>query len=97
MIEKMIDILKNAKLSQHGIKVLKADFQRIFKTFCEYLDEFFYNQVGDIVFLVEIFSTPKEAVDTFISSINTEIENRRFKYDPELLKILIKKRKGLKN
>jgi hypothetical protein len=93
IIEKMIDVLKNARFSEYGVKVLKADFQRIFKTFCEYLEEYYYNQINDIVFLIEIFSTPKESVDSFIDTISTDMEK---KYDVELLKMLVKKRKNLK-
>jgi hypothetical protein len=40
--DKLTDILKNAKLNENGVKLLKADFQRMLKTFCEGVDEFFF-------------------------------------------------------
>jgi hypothetical protein len=90
MYEKLIDIIKNAKINEQGVKVLKADFQKIFKTFAERLDEFYYAQLHNIVYLVEIFTTPREAIDTFLDTLKGD------KYDPELLKILVKKRNSLK-
>lgn len=95
LTEKMIDILKNAKFTENGIKILKNDYQRIFKVYCEYLDEFYYNQISEVVFLVELFVMPREDVESFIQTINLNNKGNS-KYDPELLKVLAKKRKGLK-
>jgi hypothetical protein len=92
----MIDILKNARLSENGLKILRADFQYIFKLTCEFMDEMFYNQIAEILYLVEIFTIPKEEIDDFVNSLK-EGESKKQKYDPELIKILAKKRKALKN
>jgi hypothetical protein len=89
--DKLTDILKNAKLNENGVKLLKADFQRMLKTFCEGVDEFFFSQIHDTVFLLEIFTTPRDSAETFVDAIDKN------KHDQELLKILIKKRKGLKS
>jgi len=94
--DKLIDILKNAKISKEGTMLLKSDFKLVFKTFAEKLDEKFYIQIHDVIFLVEIFSTSSDALDTFNETFNPEGENKKRKYDPELIKIIIKKRKGLK-
>jgi hypothetical protein len=92
----MVDILKNARLSENGIKILRADFRYLFKISCEFMDEIFFTQINDILYLVEIFTIPKDNVDDFIHSLK-EGEGMKSKYDPELIKILAKKRKALKN
>jgi len=93
-MDKMIEILKNAKLNDNGIKLLYNDFTTLTKLSCEYMYETFYNQINYIKYLVEMFNIPKEGVDTFVEGLMCE---EKFKYDGELLKILVKKRKGLKN
>jgi hypothetical protein len=86
----MIDILKNSKFNEQGGKILTNDFQKIAKTFAEKLDEFYLNQIYIMVYLVEIFSTPKNGIDAFLETLSKD------KYDPELLKIVVKKRNSLK-
>ena len=94
--DKLIDILKNAKISKEGTLLLKADYKLVFKTFAEKLDEKFYMQIHDVIFLVEIFSTSSDALDSFNDTFNAEGENKKRKYDQELIKIIIKKRKAIK-
>ena len=94
--DKLIDILKNAKISKEGALLLKADYKLVFKTFAEKLDEKFYMQIHDVIFLVEIFSTSSDALDSFNDTFNSEGENKKRKYDQELIKIIIKKRKAIK-
>jgi hypothetical protein len=93
--DKLIDILKNAKITKEGTILLKADFKLMFKIFAEKLDEKFYMQIHDVLFLVEIFSTSSDALESFNDTFNAEGENKKRKYDPELIKIIIKKRKAL--
>jgi hypothetical protein len=92
----MVDILKNARFSENGLKILRADFQYIFKICCEYMDEMFYNQIAEVLYLVEIFTIQKDSIDEFVNSLK-ESDNKKSKYDTELIKVLVKKRKALKN
>lgn len=94
-VEKLIDVLKNAKISEVGVNFLTNDFLLVFKTFAERLEPQFFNKINELRFLVEIFTHKKEDVDIFVSEINVG-ENNKSVYDPELLKILVKKRKALK-
>ena len=89
MSDKMIDILKSAKLNEYGVSVLKADFQKISNVFAERLEEFYYNRIFSINYLVEIFTTSKSGIDQFMDGLRKDL------YDAELLKILLKKRNGL--
>lgn len=93
--EKLIDILKNAKINENGITLMTNDYLLVFKTFAEKLEPIFFNKVNEIRFLVELFSQKKEDIDSFVQEINVG-ENNKSVYDSELLKILVKKRKALK-
>jgi hypothetical protein len=93
----MVDILKNARFSENGLKILRADFQYIFKICCEFMDEMFYNQIAEVLYLVEIFTIQKDSIDDFVTSLKENDNSKKSKYDPELIKVLVKKRKALKN
>ncbi len=92
IVDKMKEILKNCKLNNDGVIVLKNDFQKISNLFAKFTEEYYYTKIYDIVFLTEIFTTRNEDLDEFIKSINKDN-----KYEPDLIKLVIKKRKGLKN
>jgi hypothetical protein len=93
LIDKMGEILKNAKFNEKGIKILYNDFNGINKICCEFMYEFFYNQINYMTYLVEIFNTPLNHIDAFLEELN---KDDKFKYDGDLLKVLVKKRKALK-
>ena len=92
IVDKMKEILKNCKLNNDGVIVLKNDFQKISNLFAKFTEEYYYTKIYDVVFLTEIFTTRNEDLDEFIKSINKDN-----KYEPDLIKLVIKKRKGLKN
>ena len=92
IVDKMKEILKNCKLNNDGVIVLKNDFQKISNLFAKFTEEYYYNKIYDVVFLTEIFTTRNEDLDEFVKSINKDN-----KYEPDLIKLVIKKRKGLKN
>ena len=92
IVDKMKEILKNCKLNNDGVIVLKNDFQKISNLFAKFTEEYYYTKIYDVVFLTEIFTTRNEDLDEFVKSINKDN-----KYEPDLIKLVIKKRKGLKN
>jgi hypothetical protein len=89
----MIEILKNAKLNEMGVRMLYNDFNSLNKVCMEYMYEIFATQINYITYLVEIFNTPISAVDSFVDNLDDD----KYKYDNELVKVLIKKRKAMKN
>lgn len=91
MTEKMKDIMKNAKLTENGVVVMKNDFQKVANMFAECLEEYYYNKIYDVMFLSEIFTTTKDELNKFTQTLEKE-----GKYENDLIKLLIKKRKGLK-
>lgn len=88
--DKMKDILKNAKINEKGVSLMKNDFQKISNTFAEYTDETFYSKVYDVFFLSEIFTTSKNELESFCQTLEKDD-----KYDKDLIRIIQKKRKGL--
>ena len=90
LVDKFIDILKNSKFNEVGIKTMKNDFLKIQNVYNEFnVDSLFYNQINEVIFLIEIFNVSKDSIEEFISSISN-------RYDSELLKLISKKRKSLK-
>jgi len=91
LVDKFIDILKNAKLNETGVKTMKNDFLKIQNVYNEFnVDVYYCNQINEVIFLTQIYNTPRESLDEFISSFSN-------RYDVELLKLIAKKRKNLKN
>lgn len=89
--EKMKEIMKNVKLTENGVIVMKNDFQKVANMFAECLEEYYYNKIYDILFLSEVFTTSKDELNKF-----TETLEKEGKYESDLIKLLIKKRKALK-
>ena len=90
-VEKMKDILRNAKVNNEGVIIMKADFQKIASTFAEYTEDIYYNELYNLTFLLEIFT----ASDAELNDLVPKLE-REQKIEIDLIKIVVKKRHGLK-
>jgi hypothetical protein len=94
--EKLIDVLKNAKITEIGVTVLCNDYKVMISFFSQYMEPQFFNKLIEVKELADIFSQKKEDLDAFIDDVINLGENKRQMYDNELLKIIVKKRKALK-
>ena len=88
---KMKDILRDAKVNIEGAKVMKNDFQKMAKTFEEYTDDFYYNEIYDVAALTDIYNVNDNELDGLVQRLEKE-----GKYEIDLIKILLKKRNNLK-
>ena len=86
-VEKMKDILRNAKLNYEGALLLKSDFNKIAATFAEYTEDIYYSEIYNLVFLAEIFNASDNDVDEIVKKMEKE-----GKIEIDLIKISVKKR-----
>ena len=86
-VEKMKDILRNAKINFEGALLLKSDFNKIAATFAEYTEDIYYNEIYNLVFLVEIFNASDKDADEIVKKMEKE-----GKIEIDLIKISVKKR-----
>ena len=89
--EKMKDILRGAKINQEGANTMKNDFHKIAATFAENTEDLYYNDIYNLTFLTEILG----ASDTELNELVPKME-REGKVEIDLIKIVVKKRNGLK-
>ena len=89
--EKMKDILRGAKINQEGVNTMKNDFHKIAATFAENTEDLYYNDIYNLTFLTEILG----ASDAELNEIVPKME-REGKVEIDLIKIVVKKRNGLK-
>ena len=90
-VEKMKDILRNAKLNNEGALLLKSDFNKIAGTFAEYTEDIYYNEIYNLIFLTEIFNASDNDVDEIVQKMEQE-----GKIEIDLIKIAVKKRNAIK-
>ena len=90
-VEKMKDILRNAKFNYEGITLLKSDFNKIAAIFAEYTEDIYYNEIYNLIFLTEIFNASDNDVDEIVKKMEKE-----GKVEIDLIKIAVKKRSGIK-
>ena len=90
-VEKMKDILRNAKFNYEGITLLKSDFNKIAAIFAEYTEDIYYNEIYNLIFLTEIFNASDNDVDEIVQKMEKE-----GKVEIDLIKIAVKKRSGIK-
>ena len=90
-VEKMKDILRNAKFNYEGITLLKSDFNKIAAIFAEYTEDIYYNEIYNLIFLTEIFNASDNDVDEIVQKMEKE-----GKVEIDLIKIVVKKRSGIK-
>ncbi len=96
IVEKLSDILKNAKISDEGLQNLNTDFNAIYDLFCKFLPEKNFLEIQLVVFLKQIFFSPVSEIDHFRVLIKSAEDEKKTKLDPELVNLVIKKRKNLK-
>ena len=90
-VEKMKDILRNAKMNYDGAILLKNDFNKIAATFAEYTEDIYYNEIYNLIFLTEIFNASDNDVDEIVQKMEQE-----GKIEIDLIKIAVKKRNAIK-
>ena len=90
-VEKMKDILRNAKFNHEGTTLLKSDFNKIAAIFAEYTEDIYYNEIYNLIFLTEIFNASDNDVDEIVQKMEKE-----GKVEIDLIKIAVKKRSGIK-
>ena len=90
-VEKMKDILRNAKINLEGVIIMKADFQKIASTFAEYTEDIYYNELYNLTFLLEIFTASEAELNDLVPKLE-----REQKVELDLIKIVVKKRNGIK-
>ena len=90
-VEKMKDILRNAKFNYEGTTLLKNDFNKIAAIFAEYTEDIYYNEIYNLIFLTEIFNASDNDVDEIVQKMEKE-----GKVEIDLIKIAVKKRSGIK-
>ena len=95
-MDKLSDILKNAKISDDGLQNLNSDFAMIYDLFCKFLPEKNYLEIQLVVFLKQIFFHSKNELENFKELVRSTEQEKKIRLDPELISLLIKKRKGLK-
>lgn len=95
-MDKLSDILKNAKISDDGLQNLNSDFAMIYDLFCKFLPEKNYLEIQLVVFLKQIFFHSKNELENFKELVRSSEQEKKIRLDPELISLLIKKRKGLK-
>ena len=89
-VEKMKDILRNAKLNYEGALLLKSDFNKIAATFAEYTEDIYYNEIYNLIFLTEIFNASDNDMDEIVKKMENE-----GKVEIDLIKIVVKKRNAI--
>ena len=89
-VEKMKDILRNAKMNYDGAVLLKNDFNKIAATFAEYTEDIYYNEIYNLIFLTEIFNASDNDVDEIVKKMEKE-----GKLEIDLIKIAVKKRNAI--
>ena len=89
-VEKMKDILRNAKMNYDGAILLKNDFNKIAATFAEYTEDIYYNEIYNLIFLTEIFNASDNDVDEIVKKMEKE-----GKLEIDLIKIAVKKRNAI--
>ncbi len=94
--DKLSDILKNAKITDDGLQNLTTDFNSIYDLFCKFLPEKNYLEIQLIVFMKQIFYSPISELESFRMLIKNAEEEKKVKIDPELINLVIKKRKNMK-
>ena len=90
-VEKMKDILRNAKMNYEGAILLKSDFNKMAAVFAEYTEDIYYNEIYTLIFLTEIFNASDNDVDEIIQKMEKE-----GKIEIDLIKIAVKKRNAIK-
>jgi hypothetical protein len=96
IIEKLSDILRNAKISDEGLQNLNIDFNSIYDLFCKFLPEKNFLEIQLVVFLKQIFYSPISDIEHFRELIKSAEEEKKTKLDAELVNLIIKKRKNMK-
>ena len=89
-VEKMKDILRNAKINYNGVILLKSDFNKIAATFAEYTEDLYYNEIYNLIFVNEIFNASDNDVDEIVQKMEKE-----GKVEIDLIKIVLKKRNNI--
>ena len=90
-VEKMKDILRSAKINNEGANTMKNDFHKIAATFAEYTEDIYYNDIYNLIFLTEILNSSDSEVNELVPKLE-----REGKVENDLIKIVVKKRNGLK-
>ena len=90
-LEKMKDILRNAKMNYDGALLLKNDFNKIAAVFAEYTEDIYYNEIYTLIFLTEIFNASEDDVDEIVQKMEKE-----GKIEIDLIKLAVKKRNVIK-
>ena len=90
-VEKMKDILRSAKINNEGVNTMKNDFHKIAATFAEYTEDLYYNDIYNVAFLTEILTSQDAELDELVPKLE-----REGKVEIDLIKIVVKKRNGLK-
>lgn len=96
IVDKLSDILKNAKISDEGLQNLNTDFNSIYDLFCKFLPEKNFLEIQLVVFIKQIFNTPISEIEHFKGLIKSAEEEKKTKIDPELVNLVFKKRKNMK-
>ena len=89
-VEKMKDILRNAKMNYDGAILLKNDFNKIAATFAEYTEDIYYNEIYNLIFLTEIFNASDNDVDEIVKKME-----KQGKLEIDLIQIAVKKRTAI--
>ena len=89
-VEKMKDILRNAKMNYDGAILLKNDFNKIAATFAEYTEDIYYNEIYNLIFLTEIFNASDNDVDEIVKKME-----KQGKLEIDLIQIAVKKRNAI--
>ena len=89
-VEKMKDILRNAKINYNGVILLKSDFNKIAATFAEYTEDLYYNEIYNLIFVNEIFNASDNDIDEIVQKMEKE-----GKVEIDLIKIVLKKRNNI--
>ena len=90
-VEKMKDIIRSAKINNEGVNVMKNDFNKICSTFAEYTEDIYYNEIYNLTFLLELFTSNDAQLNDLVSKLETEK-----KIESDLIKLVVKKRNKLK-
>lgn len=88
--------MKNAKISDEGLQSFNTDFNSIYDLFCKFLPEKNFLEIQLVVFMKQVFNTPISELEHFKELIKSAEEEKKTKLDPELVNLVLKKRKNMK-
>lgn len=93
--DKFLELLRSGVISEYGAKIMKVDFNKVFMFFDSKFSKDYSNLIFNALTLVDIFLITSDAIDAHIEDLLNEKDSfGKQKFDEDLIKLLVKKRKS---